>query len=122
MEINIKYDTFSIVKRVLRSVMVMFISENPRSHSEVVVRSIFSVFIRSEDAFRERKLTKLSNSDNPNLRDTLLISSSPLLSSVSILNTSSITYRMKNKQFRCLRTVIMKLYFLPLNLVVLFHF
>lgn len=101
MEINIKSDTFSIVKRVLRSVMVRFISEKPRSHSEVMVGSMFSVFIRSEDALRERKLTKLSNSDKPNLRDTLLTSSSPLLSSVSILNTSSITYRINKMQLRC---------------------
>ena len=67
MEINIKSDTFSIVKRVLRSVMVRFISENPRSHSEVVVGSMFNVFIRSKDAFHVRKFTKLSNSNNKNL-------------------------------------------------------
>jgi len=82
MEINIKSDTFSIVKRVLRSVMVRFISENSCSHSEVVVGSIFSVFIRLEDAFRKRKFTKLLYLDRPNLRDTLLIYSSPLSSSV----------------------------------------
>jgi hypothetical protein len=95
MEINIKFDTFSTIKRVLRLVMVRFISESPRSHSEVVVGSMFSVFIRSKDAFCERKFIKLSNSDKPNLRDNLLISSSPLSSSVSILNTSPIIYRMK---------------------------
>jgi len=39
--------------------------------------------------------TKLSNSNKPNLRVTLLTSSSPLASLVSVLNTSSIAYRMK---------------------------
>jgi hypothetical protein len=95
MEMNIKSDTFLIVKRFLRSLMMRFISENPRSHSEVVVGSMFSVFIRSKDVFRERKFTILSNSDRPNLHDTLLNSSSPLSSSVSILNIFPITYRVK---------------------------
>lgn len=51
-----------------------FISENPRSHSEVVFGSMFSVIIRLEDVFRVRKFNKLSNSDNPNLHDTFLTS------------------------------------------------